>query len=151
MEFSAFFGQFENSVTPSIYDSEGKKWFISIIPHVVFFLLDPIKNRKMNNASRVVYADDEEMHHSLLVTQRGNFRLELTKGWVRNYPVVFQKRARTNEKWRCRNPPATGYISFLERIFSDRSCNRHELFVWKNDKQWKLITRTKGLIPNNCM
>ena len=24
----------------------------------------------MNNASRVVYADDEEMHHSLLVTQR---------------------------------------------------------------------------------
>ena len=36
----------------------------------VFFCLDPIKNRKMNNASRVVYADDEEMHHSLLVTQR---------------------------------------------------------------------------------
>ena len=32
----------------------------------VFFCLDPIKNRKMNNASRVVYADDEEMHHSLL-------------------------------------------------------------------------------------
>ena len=36
----------------------------------VFFCLDPIKNRKMNNASRVVYADDEEMHHSLSVTQR---------------------------------------------------------------------------------
>ena len=28
------------------------------------FFLDPIKNKKMNNASRVIYAD-EEMHHSL--------------------------------------------------------------------------------------
>ena len=124
----------------------------------VFFCLDPIKNRKMNNASRVVYADDEEMHHSLLaipptfLTQRRELSVwNLQRGGSGITPSSRNVHERARSGGVETPPAATGYISFLERIFSDRSCNRHELFVWKTDKQWKFITRTKGLIPNNCM
>ena len=101
----------------------------------VFFCLDPIKNRKMNNASRVVYADDEEMHHSLLaipptfLTQRRELSVwNLQRGGSGITPSSRNVHERTRSGGVETRPPPATFRSWSEFSAIVRAIGTNFLF-----------------------
>ena len=112
----------------------------------------------MNNTLRVVYADDEETHHSLLTTpptfltpRREVSVWNLRRGGSGISPSSRNAHEQTTRSGGVETPPPPTIVRSSSEFSAIVRANRCQLFVWKADKQWKLITRTKGLIPNNCM